>query len=181
MKRQSPKGVTPSFLFFYCQAGFLSSCSFKAVGVPLCRDLDTVTPERIAQAIFFFLSFFFSFLNNCLNNKFLVVFFFFWKNNSPCSPNLFLRASEKKHLCSHFTVHYSTIISVLPSSLLAVSVLARSLRRRVPPFCFSLILFFLLFFFGLLWTKRLVVVVVVRRQVSEFFPSAPGGRRTELE
>lgn len=81
---------------------------------------------------FFSFSFFFSFFKQCLNNKFLVVFFLLEKQFSP-PPHLFLRASEKKkHLCSHFTVHYSTIISVLPSSLLAVSVLARTDGGRRP-------------------------------------------------
>lgn len=97
------------------------------------RDRDTVTPEWIAQAISFSFSFFFSFFKQCLNNKFLVVFFF-WKNNSPRPPTFSfeLQKKKKKHLCSHFTVHYSTIISVLPSSLLAVSVLARTDGGRRP-------------------------------------------------
>lgn len=135
------------------------------------RDRDTVTPEWIAQAISFSFSFFFSFFKQCLNNKFLVVFFF-WKNNSPRPPTFsFELQKKKKHLCSHFTVHYSTIISVLPSSLLAVSVLARTDGGR-RPFVFrsfsSFSSFSSFFFFGR-FGRNVVVVVVVHRQVSECF------------
>lgn len=81
--------ATRPFLFFYCPEIFLS-CSFKAVGVQLCRDADTVTPEWIAQATFFFS---FPFKNNA-STFFLLFFFVFWKNDAPS--HLFLRASEKK-------------------------------------------------------------------------------------
>lgn len=116
---------------------------------------------------FFSFSFFFSIFKQCLNNKFLVVFFF-WKNNSPRPPTFSFELQKKKHLCSHFTVHYSTIISVLPSSLLAVSVLARTDGGR-RPFVFRSFSSFSSFFLGCFGRNVVVVVVVVHRQISECF------------